>query len=66
MVGAGGADLRSDAMTPQNPITRAVDKWFDKWSDAMQTLLSAQRSIVQFTLTTPTASLAPLVERLHK
>ena len=53
-------------MTPQNPITRAVDKWFDKWSDAMQTLLSAQRSIVQFTLTTPTASLAPLVERLHK
>jgi hypothetical protein len=62
VVGAGGADLRSDAMTLQNPITRAVDKWFD----AMQTLLSAQRSMVQFTLTTPAASLAPLVERLHK
>ena len=60
MVGAGGADLRSDPMTPQNPITRAVDKWFD----AMQTLLSAQRSLVQFTLTTPSASVAPLVKRL--
>ena len=47
-------------MTPQNPITRAVDKWFD----AMQTLLSAQRSMVQFALTTPSASLAPLVQRL--
>ena len=47
-------------MTPQNPITRAVDRWFD----AMQTVLSAQRSMVQFTVTTPSASLAPLVERL--
>ena len=47
-------------MTPHNPVTRAVDKWFD----AMQTLLSAQRSLVQFTLTTPSASVAPLVKRL--
>ena len=46
--------------TLQNSITRAVDKWFD----AMQTVLSVQRSMVQFTLTTPSASLAPLVERM--
>jgi hypothetical protein len=49
-------------MTPQNPITRAVDKWFD----AIQMLVSAQRSVVQFTLTTPAASLTPLVERLTR
>jgi hypothetical protein len=47
-------------MTPQNPINRAVDKCFD----AMQTVLSAQRSMVQFTLTTSSASLVPFVERL--
>jgi hypothetical protein len=47
-------------MAPQNPITRTVDKWFD----AMHTLLSAQRSLVQFTLTTPSTSVAPLVKWL--
>jgi hypothetical protein len=47
-------------MTVHNRITRAVDKWFN----GMQTVLSAQRSVVQFTLTTPAAALAPLVERL--
>jgi hypothetical protein len=49
-------------MTPLNPITRAVDKWFD----AIQMLVTAQRSMVQFTLTTPAASLAPLGERLTR
>lgn len=48
------------AQTPPNPLSHVVDQWFE----ALETLLSAQRSWIKAAVESPAAGMIPMSQRL--